>query len=532
MGPVKEKQLSGTAMMVMFATLLSRITGFLRNVLISSIMSPKGYSDEFYVAFSLPDLTFDLLIGGAIAAAIIPILASSLSKGEEREGWKAVSTFINITVIAVVIVEIIFFIRTPFFVGIIAKGYEEGTEQFHLTVKLTRILLPSAIFMILAGQSNGILNAYNKFAASSFGPVIYNICVIISIAVFGGKSAELTSWGVFASSLVYFVLQLSFAWKHFRFYKIRLYIKNETFKKLIRLAVPSLAASAVVQINRIICKSFSTEFAANSVTIMNNANNTWQLPLGIFAQSMGVAMLPTLSTRFAEERDDDYKRVLYKGLRTVMLLCIPSTMVLMLLSRQIMQILFGWDTISYRSSIFNGAALLAYAPALLFQSVVVILNRAFYSIQNTKIPLYSGASTIVITLLANIYFINYTNLEAIGTAMAYVIAVMVNAFLLIILFSRKTGMELIPDNFYFIFKTVAATMASGVVLWLLTRIIPFPWEETFSIGKKIMEILVSGIQIFISFVVFIIVSLFLKIDEVGKFIGSMLSRIKKRLPAR
>jgi putative peptidoglycan lipid II flippase len=532
LGSGKEKQLSGTAALVMFATLLSRITGFLRNVLISSIMSPKGYSDEFWVAFSLPDLAFDLLIGGAIAAAIIPILASSLSKGEEREGWKAVGTFINVTVIAVIFVEILFFIRTPFFVSIVAKGYQEGTEQFRLTVKLTRILLPSAVFMILAGQSNGILNAYNKFAAASFGPVIYNMCVIISIVIFGGKSAELTSWGVLASSVVYFILQLSFTWKHFKFYRVKLYIKNETFKKLIRLAVPSLAASTVVQINTIICKSFSTEFAQNSVTVMNNANRTWQLPLGIFAQSMGVAILPTLSTRFAEERNDDYKRVLYKGLRTVMLLCIPSTMVLMLLSRQIMQILFGWDSVSYRSSVFNGMALLAYAPALLFQSVVVILNRAFYSIQNTKIPLYSGVGTIAINLLANIYFINYTNLEAIGTALSYVIAVTVNAFLLIILFSGKTGMELIPDNFFFILKTVVATIASGIVLWLLIRLIPFPWEETFSIGKKFMEILVLGIQLFISFIVFVIVSLFLKIDEVRNFAGSILVRIKKQMPAK
>lgn len=531
MGLGKERQLSGTAVMIMFATLLSRITGFLRNVLISSIMSPKGYSDEFWVAFSLPDLTFDLLIGGAIAAAIIPILASSLSKGEEREGWKAIGTFINLTVITVVFVEILFFIRTPFFISVIAKGYEEGTEQFHLTVKLTRILLPSAIFMILAGQINGILNAYNKFAASSFGPVIFNICVIISIVFFGGKSAELTSWGVLVSSLIYFVLQMSSAWRHFKFYKIKLYIKNETFKRLIKLAVPSLAASTVVQINKIICKSFSTEFAENSVTIMNNANSTWQLPLGIFAQSMGVAILPTLSTRFAEERGDDYKRVLYKGLRTVMLLCIPSTMVMLLLSRQIMQILFGWNVVSYRSSVFNGAALLAYAPALLFQSVVVILNRAFYSIQNTKIPLYSGVSTIAINLLANIYFVNYTNLEAVGTALAYVIAVMINAFLLIILFSRKTGMELVPDNFFFILKTVVATIASGIVLWLLIKLIPFPWEETFSIGKKFMEILISGIQLVISFIVFIIVSLFLKIDEIRGFIGSILARIKMLLPA-
>ncbi len=528
MGLQKERQLSATAAMVMFATLLSRITGFLRNVLISSIMSPKGYSDEFWVAFSLPDLAFDLLIGGAIAAAIIPILASSLSKGEDTEGWKAVGTFINISVIAVILVEVLFYIKTPFFVSIIAKGYEKGTEQFQLTVKLTKILLPSAFFMILAGLSIGVLNAYNKFAAASFGPVVYNICVIISISAFGGRSVELTAWGVLISSMIYFVIQLSFAGKYFRKYRPRLYIKNETFKKLARLAIPSLATSTVVQINNIICKSFSTEFAQNSVTIMNNANRTWQLPLGIFAQSMGVTILPTLSTKYAEENNEDYKRVLYKGLKTVMLLCIPSTMILVLMNRQIMEILFNWGTVSYKDSIFNGVALLAYAPALLFQSVVVILNRAFYSIQNTKLPLICGSSTILLNLLANVYFINYTNLGAVGTALSYVIAVTVNAFLLIILFSKKTGMQLLPDNFTFLLKTTLATIASGIVLWLLIKLIPFHWEESFTIRKKIIEILVSGIQIFISSAVFIIVSLFLKAEEVRLFIGSLLARIKKR----
>jgi putative peptidoglycan lipid II flippase len=532
LGLGKERQLSGTAAMVMFATLLSRITGFLRNVLINSIMSPQGYSDEFWVAFSLPDLAFELLIGGAIAAAIIPILASSLSEGEEKEGWKAIGTFINITIIAVIFVEILFFIRTPFFVSLIAKGYEQGTEQFQLTVKLTRILLPSAVFMILAGQCNGILNAYNKFAAASFGPVIYNLCVVISIIIFGEKSVELTSWGVMVSSIIYFLLQLLSTWKHFKFYKLQLYIKNKTFKKLARLAVPSLITSAVGQINAIICKSFSTEFVQNSVTVMNNASRTWQLPLGIFAQSMGVAILPTLSARFAEKRDEDYKRILYKGLKTVMILCIPSSMVLMLLSKQIMQVLFGWTTVSYENSIFYGVALLAYAPALLFQSMVVMLNRAFYSIQNTKIPLICGASTIIVNLLANVYFINYTNLGAVGTAMAYVIAVLINACLLIVLFTRKTGFELIPDNFVFILKTTVATIASGLVLWLLIKLIPFPWGEDFTTGKKIIEILVSGIQIFISFIVFIFVSLLLKIDEVRNLTGSILNRLKKWTKAR
>jgi len=521
----EEKGLSRNAALVMFATFFSRITGFLRTVLIKNIMSPKGYSDEFLVAFSLPDLTFELLVGGAIAAAIIPILTSSISKNNEREGWKAIGTFLNITVIAFIFISIIFFIFTPSFVEVVAIGYEKGTEEFNLVVKLTRILLPSSLFMILAGQCNGILNAYNKFAAAAFGPVLYNLCVMISIIIFGARSVELTTFGVTISAIIYFLVQLSCTWKHLRMYKPQLYLRNETFLKLVKLAVPSLAASAVVQVNGIISRSFSTEFVKNSVTMMNNANRTWQLPLGIFAQSLGVAMLPTLSSQFALEEKESYKRVLNKGLRTVMALCIPSTMILIVLNREIMQILFKWSKMSNYEVAMNGLALLAYAPALLFQSVVVILNRAFYSIQNTRIPLLIGVGTIGINIAANLYFSNYTDLGAIGTAMAYVVTVLVNAFLLVILFSRKTGLELIPDNFIFLAKITAVTIISGITLWICTLIIPFPAGESFSFGRKVLEILSVCARLVLPLLVFIVTSVLLKIDEIRKFLASILIKI-------
>ena len=532
MGSGGEKRLSRTAALVMFATFLSRITGFLRTVLIKNIMSPKGYSDEFLVAFSLPDLTFELLVGGAIAAAIIPILSSSISTDNESEGWKATGTFLNVTVIAFFFISIIFYVFTPAFVSLVAIGYEPGTEKFSLVVKLTRILLPSSLFMMLAGQCNGILNAYNRFAAASFGPVLYNLCVMFSIIAFGARSVELTTFGVMISSMIYFTIQLLCTWKHFRFYRPKLYLRNETFLKLVKLALPSLAASAVVQVKTIISRSFSTEFAQNSVTMMNNANLTWQLPLGIFAQSMGVALLPTLSSQYALDEKEDYKRVLNNGIKTVMALCIPSTMILMVLNREIMQILFKWGYMSEYEAAMNGLALLAYTPALLFQSVVVILNRAFYSIQNTRIPLLVGLGTIGVSIFANIYFANCTEFGAIGTAMAYVITVMTNAFLLIVLFERKTGMELIRDNFTFLVKTAAVTVISGITLWLCSMVIPFPADENFSIGNKILEILSVSARVIPALLVFAVVSVWLRIDEIRKIMASLILQARKLVVRR
>ncbi len=527
MKPGQERKLSGTATMVMFATLLSRITGFLRNVLIKSIMSPKGYSDEFIMAFTLPDLVFELLIGGAIAAAIIPILTSSLAKSNEKEGWKAIGTFMNVTVFAGILVEIVFFIWTSEFMSLTAKGFDPGSGEHLLTLKLTRILLPSAFFMIMVGLLNGVLNAYHKFAAVSFGPVVYNLCVVTSIFLFGGKSAETAAWGVVVSSMIYFCIQFASAFRYLKHYRPHMYIKSQTFKDLLRLAIPSLAASAIVYVNQIVGGSFSTEFAENSVTMMNNANRTWQLPLGVFAQAMGVAILPTLSTYFAENNTKDYKHVLYKGIRTVMLLCIPSTVVLILMSRQIMQILFKWAEMSAYESRMYGLALMAYAPALLFQSIVVILNRAFYSIHNTRIPLLIGTGTIGLNILANIYFANNTNLGAVGTGLSYVITDMVYVFVLIGLFSRKTGLNLIPENFSFLTKTCLSTVVAGAVLWISTLLIPFPWEEGFTMGRKIGEIFSAGAQLILPVLAFLVTAILLKVDEVRLFIGSSLAKLRK-----
>lgn len=527
MKPGQERKLSGTAAMVMFATLLSRITGFLRNVLIKSIMSPKGYSDEFIMGFALPDLVFELLMGGAIAAAIIPILSTSLAKKEEKEGWKAMSTFMNCTVIAVIIVEIVFFIWTPTFLKLTAKGFVPGSEEHMLTLRLTRILLPSALFMILSGLINGVLNAYQKFAAVAFGPVVYNLCVVAGIFLFGGKSAELTSWCVVISSMIYFCMQFASAYGYLKNYRPRMYIKNQTFQNLLKLAIPSLASSAIVYVNQIVGGSFSTEFAENSVTMMNNANRTWQLPLGVFAQAMGVAILPTLSTYFAENNMKDYKHVLYKGIRTVMLLCIPSTVVLILMNRQIMQILFKWSDMSAYESQMYGLALMAYAPALLFQSIVVILNRAFYSIHNTRIPLIIGTGTIGLNILVNVFFAKNTSLGAVGTGLAYVITDMVYVFVLIFLFSRKTGLNLIPDNFPFLVNISLSTVVAGVVLWICTLVIPFPWEEGFTVGRKIGEIASAGAQLVLPLLAFLATAVLLKVDEVRHFIGSSLARLRR-----
>lgn len=515
------KKLTGAAGIVMLSTLLSRLTGFLRTLLISTNMMPKGYSDEFLLAFTLPDLVYDLLAGGAIAAALIPVLSTYLAKGNEKAGWKAISTFMNCTIVIMLVLEAIFFTFTGSLLGILAPGFNGDTGDKELLIRLTRILLLSAPFMMLAGQFMGILNSYKRFAIAAMGPVIYNLCTIVSIALFGGKSAELTAWGVVVGVVVFFAVQFLGAYRHFVNYKPRLFLGSQAFRKLLALAIPSLLSSTIIEINLIIARGYATYSDEGMLTLLNNANRTWQLPLGIFAQSIGIALLPTLSEHFASENFHEFKKILYKGLRVVFLLCVPCSLFMMILNQDIMRIIFKWGKYSEREVFFSGVILLAYSLALIFSSIMTLMTRTFYSIHDSKTPLLSGVFGILANYLFNAIFMNFTSMDIAGTALAYTITAFVNMIMLLCIFKRKTGVDIIAENFSHMVKIVIAAIPSGLVVFALQRIIK-P-----NVESKISQILAIIPPVLVGGAVFWLVLVRFKIPETAYIRDLVRARFKQ-----
>ena len=491
------KKLTGAAGIIMLATLLSRITGFLRTLLITTSMMPKGYSDEFLLAFTLPDLVYDLLAGGAIAAAMIPVLSTYLAKGKEKTGWNAISTFMNITVVIMLILEVIFFVFTDSLLGILAAGYNAGSSgDKDLLIRLTRILLLSAPFMMMAGQLNGILNSYKRFAAASFGPVIYNLCTIISIGIFGSKNAELTAWGVVFGAVIFFVFQFIATFKHFIYYRPRLNLKDQAFKRLIHLAVPSLLSSTVIEVNLIISRGYATYFDEGMLTLLNSANRTWQLPLGIFAQSIGIALLPTLSEHFASENFQEFKRILYKGLKVVFLLSLPTCVIMIILNQDIMRVMFKWGDFSEQGVFYGGLSLMGYSAALVFASMTALMTRAFYAIHDSKTPLISGLFSILANYIFNSFFRDFTGIGIAGTALAYSLSAFVNTMILLFAFKRKAGVDIISENFGYIVKAVIAVIPAGLVTFGLNLLLRPDIDSKISQLFAICVPIVGGVGLF------------------------------------
>ena len=514
----KGSRLAGAAAIIMSATIISRITGFFREMLIPAKMG-KEAADAYYIAFLLPDLMNELLVGGAVAAALIPILAGFISNDREEDGWKAAGTFINIIIILMLFFTVIGIIFTPSMLNVVASGFKAGKiEQYELAVRLTRIMFPSVGFLMLAGLCNGILNSYHKFAVAAYGPVIYNLGSIISILLFGSKSPELTAYGVMASAFIFFAFQFAFSFKHFKFYRPTLFLKSEEFKKLINLAIPSLLASTIVQVNIIISKSFATKLAAGRVTALQMADRTWRLPLGIFAQSIGVAMLPSLSAHYATKNYRDYKKTLYQCLKTVLLFSIPSTFGLLVLSQSVIRTIFMFGKVDEAQVKVAAGALFVYSIALIYQSVVLIMNRAYYSSNDTKTPLYIGIVTIIINYLLNVIFINKTGFDVYGMALAFVISNIINSFLLVLIFGKKIKSNIISDIFSFLVKVFGASLAMAAVIYLLNLIMPF------SNASKIGQIIYLSVETIIGAFVYLFLVLLMKVEEARYAVRTVLKK--------
>jgi len=505
----QKKRLTGAAVIVMSAITVSRITGFLRSTLITNMLKSKTETDAFIMAFSITDLMYNLLVGGAISAALIPVLTGYIARKDEEEGWKAVSTFINIIIIAMVAISSLGIIFSPQIVDVIAEGFTDEKKQ--LTVRLVRILFPSVSFIMLAGMTNGVLNSYQRFAAAAYGPSLYNLGSALSVLVLSRFGVEKVALGFMCSALFYFLFQLSFAIPNMKYYRPAINLKHAGFRRLFKLAVPSLMASSITQVNLLISNVFTSGFSDGSVTALRNANDTWQLPYGIFAMGMGVALLPALSEKSVLDQKEDFCNILNKGLRTVLLLNIPSAVGLTVLNIPVISAIYKW---SDRADIATtGRILVFYFIALVTQSILAIINRAFYAINDTKTPLFNGIIIIITNAILCQFFNSITSLGVAGIALAYSLSSLINTCIMVAKLNRKIQAVHINELMKFMMKVLLASVVMGLVLWAVNGFIPIDFMRPFSVAGKLVELLYLLLEISLGVIVYFSIVLLMKVKE-------------------
>lgn len=509
-----------STLLMMAGLLLSKVTGQLREILIQPIFGIGEISDAYIIGFQIPDLFFQLLVGGAIQAVITPTLAAAIERGQEKKAWRSISILINLTGVLMLVAVVVGVLTAPFLIPLINSGKSPETQQ--LAVRVTQALFPQVFFMMMAALCIGILNAYKRFSSTSFGPTVYNICVIIAMAALGSATASgavHVATGVMIAALIYFVLQFFLARREFQHYVFSFDYHDSGFVRLLHRAVPTLLSGSIVQINTIILTGFANQFAG-AATMLRQATTTWQLPYGIFAVAIGNVMLPSLSRQFAAGEDTGARRLLTQSLRRALFLVIPAATLFFVMPQDTISAIFQWSR-SYTDSYATVTAsiLRFYCIAMIAQTFVFLTNQAFYSRGQTRITLLNGVFTLILNVGFCFILTRFTDLGVSSLSLAYALTSCFSALFLMRMY-RLSRPSAVPRGLTaFLVRSLVCSLSMAILV-LAMGVLPI--DPT----GKIARLAWYGLRCLLGLGVYMLTAVALAMPEPLQVLGRIKDRIK------
>jgi putative peptidoglycan lipid II flippase len=506
---------------IMVAMVLSRIIGYVRDMVILARFGQNKFTDAYNAAFSIPDFLYYLLVGGALSSAFIPVFSSYIATQKEEDGWRVASTIFNIVIILMLVGITIGFIFAPALIYILVPGF--SSDNLDLTVKMTRIMFLQTFFMALNGISMGILNSYQHFLAPAVGSVMYNLGIIV-IGLLLAPSFGIVGFaiGVVVGAALNFAVQLPALLKLGLRYRPIMDLSHPGVKKIGTLILPVLIGLSVTHFNLFVNQNLGSSLPEGMITALRNAQRIMQLPIGVFAIAIAVAVFPTLTGHAARGEKEEFKKTMSLGVRTIIFVTLPAAVGLIALKTPVVRLLFQQGKFTVEDTRATAYALLFYSIGLFAYSAIQLLNRVFYSLQDTRTPVTVGIGTILVNIALN--FLLIKPLGHGGLALAYSIAGIVNLLGLLIILRQKIGGidgKRILASFS---KTLLVSLVMGVLAYLGA------WFTEILVGTttKFGQLLQVGVGVSIGVLVFTALVLLLKMEE-GELAKSLfLRRFQKR----
>lgn len=516
---MSKKSLVKSTGVIGIATLISRILGFIRDVVMANFFGTGLAIEAFVVAFRIPNMLRDIVGEGATNSAIVPVLTEYKTK-EKNDFWVVAQTLFNISFVLILVISVFGIVFSPLVVKLIAPGFISHFAKFDLTVKLNQIIFPYLIFIGLTAYAMGVLNTLNHFAAPAFSQSILNLTLIISAIFLSSKIGVFSlAVGVLAGGALQLAVCIPPLYlKGFRFGR-RFNFRHSAVKKIGVLMLPRIAGTAVYQINvfiSTILASFYWIVGQGAVAGLYFANRLIQFPFAIFSLALAQAALPRMSQEAAENNLDKLKDTLTFSLRAIFLVILPSAVGLLVLGEPIVRIIFQHGQFDAYSTKITQNALFFYCLGLCSFSGIKILVNAFYSLKDTFTPVKIAAGSVALNIILSLILMHPMKIG--GLALATSISATFNFFLLYIMLQRKIGRlegKRIMNGFL---KILIASIIMGIVADIL-----FKKSKSIS-GAFIFEVITLFSVILISTAVYFLIAHLLKIEEVGKFFKWLLKR--------
>lgn len=445
------------------ATLVSRVLGYLRDVIIANLFGAGLSTDAFIVANRIPNYLRRLLGEGTLNASLVPVFTEYLEQKPRPEAWNLANVVISTISGLLTVVVLLGMIFTPGVVRVIAPGFSDNPAQFSLTVLLTRVMFPFALFMGLAAAFMGILNSLKHFGSPALAPAFLNIAVILCalfLTPFLSVPILSLSIGVLLGGILQFLVQIPFLIRKGYRFRPSFDWANPGMSRITRLMMPVIIGQSVLQINLFVSNILASFLVAGSISYLFFADRLVQFPLALFGFSAATALLPTLSRHAADNNIPHMVDALAGTMRMVLFIMVPSMIGLAVLRVPIISVLFERGNFDHAATLGTASALLYYSLGLWAFSEVRVVAQAFYALQDTMTPMKIGALAVAANIILSLLLMSPMGHN--GLALANSLASMLNVGVLVWILRGRIGRLQGRRFLYSLAKILLASTVMGV----------------------------------------------------------------------
>ncbi|MDP8259512.1 MAG: murein biosynthesis integral membrane protein MurJ [Candidatus Gygaella obscura] len=511
------KSILFSASSITLGTVISRIFGFFRDIMLAGYLGTGIFAQAFVVAFRIPNLLRTLFGEGLVNAVFVPVFSGYLEKGETAQFWKlSTSLFKRITLILFFAVSLGAFVM-PFVVRFIAPGFIQDPEKLRVTIELSRLMFPYILLISVAVYLSSILNSHKMFFLPAINPAVLNIVIIVTLVLFSSQiKTNIMPLGIavlVAGLMQIVILVPSLFKKGFKVQFLMTTDKDENLalekKKILKLSMPRVFSSAVYQISVFvdtILASLASIVGEGAIAAIYYANRIIQFPLAVFSFAITTAALPTLSRQASTADLSSFRKTVSFSLENIMFILMPISVFLLVLSEPIIQIIFQRGEFGQYSTLITSRVLFFYSFGLLFFGASRMLSASFYALQDTFTPLKSAVISLVVNIILDLTLMFPLGVG--GLALASAVASFVNAAILFKILDKRLG-----------FKMGSFLMREFIKISFASVILGFVLKYVWSSFVGINQFLLLALVMFIGVVSFLLFSLIFKVDVAKRFMA-------------
>lgn len=412
-------------------TMVSRVMGLVRDVVVATLFGAGTGADAFFVAFKIPNFMRRLFAEGAFNQAFVPVLSEYATRGSKREVRELLDAVSGSLTVVLALLTALFMLAAPWLVWAFAPGFGRDPAKLALTADMLRLTFPYLLLVSLTAFAGSVLNTWNRFAVPAFTPVLLNLSLIgaaVLLTPLVSEPAMALAWGVLIAGVAQLAFQVPFLvrlglmprpWPNFA---------HSGVKRILVLMVPALFGVSVSQINLLLDTVLASLLAPGSVSWLYYSDRLVELPLGVFGIAIGTVILPALSKRHAEQSGEHFAAMLDWAVRAVLLLGLPAALALAILAEPLLISLFHYGAMTEHDITMAAMSLRAYAFGLVAFMLIKVLAPGFFARQNTKTPVKVGIIAMVANMVFNLILI--WPLAHAGLALATALSAFLNAGLL------------------------------------------------------------------------------------------------------